>query len=566
MNIIASVKTWSRPAIAGVIGAILLVFYVGLALAFSGQIPSGTTISGVNVAGMSQDQARGALEKELGPQLATPRAIVVKDIEHDPLTIDPAVAKIAIDYDATLSGLTGFSLNPVHLWRHIVGGSAMDAQLTADKKSLDEQLTALAGQVERAGEDASITFEGSTPVVKASNNARKLDVSKSRAVLLQSWFFGKEPLTLPSVESPAHITTKEAQEFVDNTLTPLLAQPVSVDVKEKHIELNPEQLADLLVIEHKEHFLVNVNPEKLRSQVDTAHPDLLTHAKDAVISIKNADVSIAPSQEGEQIDADDFAHKLGHVVETKNRTITAKIDVSQPTLTTKAAEELGIKEVVSEISTPITSDSVRTENLIVGSQYVSNTLVKPGETFDLQTALGPLEESRGFRSSGVFVNGFSSKALGGGLSQLATNVFNVGYRAGLEDLAHTPHSVYYDRYPMGLESTIWYDKIFVKWKNTTPYGVMIQSFVSGGKLTTRLWSTKHFNVEVHQGQPYGYVKAETKENPAPDCSPSSYTKDGFSVDVGRTVTLQGKPVEDSRHTVHYDPIHAVTCPHKEPHE
>lgn len=191
MKIIASVKTWSRPAIAGVIGAILLVFYVGLALAFSGQIPSGTTISGVNVAGMSQDQARGALEKELGPQLATPRAIVVKDIEHDPLTIDPTVAKIAIDYDATLSDLTGFSLNPVHLWRHIVGGSAMDAQLTADKKSLDEQLTALAGQVERAGEDASITFEGSTPVVKASSNARKLDVSKSRAVLLQSWFFGK---------------------------------------------------------------------------------------------------------------------------------------------------------------------------------------------------------------------------------------------------------------------------------------------------------------------------------------------------------------------------------------
>ena len=39
-------------------------------------------------------------------------------------SIDPADAGLGIDYDATLSGLTGFSLNPADVFAHVSGGGA----------------------------------------------------------------------------------------------------------------------------------------------------------------------------------------------------------------------------------------------------------------------------------------------------------------------------------------------------------------------------------------------------------------------------------------------------------
>ncbi|QRV01877.1 VanW family protein [Arcanobacterium phocisimile] len=539
---------------------LVVLLYLGMAYSFSGYIPNNTKVSGVDVSGLTQEQAREALASELEPLLAQSRPVQLAQTEAEPVTFDPAGVELAIDYDATLERYTGFSLNPIRLWRDIFGGENGSAVVTANQENLTNSLTAIAEQTVLEPVNAEISLEQGQATVTESHDGIILDIDSAIDTVTQEWFSGSEVLTLPATVHKPEITTEAAQDFVDAMIEPLISQPLSLELKEELIELSGGQVAQILVIGHDAAtFSVGVDNDKLMGLVDAAKPGLLLPAKDATISIENSAVHIVDSQDGEGINIEEFTTRLVNVVNTSNRTITVPIDVVKPELSTADAQGLGVTEVVSEITTPLTSDPVRTTNLIVGSKYVTNTLVRPGETFDLQTALGPLEESRGFVSSGVLVDGFPSTALGGGLSQLATNIFNVGYRAGLEDVAHTPHSVYYDRYPRGLESTIWYDQIFVKWKNTTPYGVVVESFVHGSNVTTRLWSTKYFDVQVHQGQPYGIVKAQTEINPAADCEPSTYSKDGFSVDVGRTVTLNGEVVEDSQHTVHYDALPQVRC-------
>lgn len=543
----------------GGIFAIVVMLYVGLAYSLAGQIPGGTTISGVDVSGQTAKQARHTLETELHEALIQPREVTIAGIDHDQAFLDPQAMHLAVDYDKTLTGLTGFSLNPARIWRHLFGGENYFAYVRSDSQAVMDQLQALATAVNQEALDAHITIEQGQASLSQARDGVVLDEQGAQKVIAQSWLAGGDPLLLPSTSQEAHITSSVAQEFIDSVLTPLLSDDISVNVKDHLVQLTPVNIGDLIDITYSDSVEFTVDGDKLRALIDNLQPGLLALPSDARVEIENSAVKITPASDGETLNAQSFTADLRQVVSTKNRTITASIDVVNPQVSTADIEKLGITEIVSEISTPITSDQVRTTNLIVGSQYVANTLVRPGETFDLQTALGPLEESRGFVSSGVFVNGFASTALGGGLSQLATNVFNVGYRAGLEDVAHTPHTVYYDRYPKGLESTLWYDHIYVKWKNTTPYGVVLESFVDGQKLTTRLWSTKYFDVSIHQGQPYGVVPAETRTNPAADCEPSTYKKDGFSIEVGRTVSLHGEVVEDSRKVVHYSPTHAVTC-------
>ncbi|USR79135.1 VanW family protein [Arcanobacterium pinnipediorum] len=542
------------------LGVLFIVLYLGIAYSLSGYIPNNTKISGVDVSGLTQDQARDKLSSQLEPLLAQPRSVAIREIDSEAMSIDPAPLSLSIDYEATLGKYTGFSLNPVRLWRDIVGGNNDKAIVQVSQPALDQALTALAEQTAQAATDATISLTGTQVDIVESRTGLQLDTESAGDILLDQWLSGTDVIVLPSVKQAPQLTTEDAQNFARDLLTPLVDQPISLDVKEHHIEVSGPELADLLTVENRsDAFAIVVNNDKLNALIEANLPGVLPQARDASVTIENSAVHIQPSQDGEGVDLGEFTKRLTAVVETKNRTVVVPIQAVKAQLSTTDVESLGIKEVVSEISTPLTADQVRTTNLIVGSRYVTNTLVRPGETFDLQTALGPLEESRGFVSSGVLVDGFPSTALGGGLSQLATNVFNVGYRAGLEDVAHQPHSVYYDRYPRGLESTIWYDQIFVKWKNTIPYGVVVESFVSGSQLTTRLWSTKHFDVQIHQGQPYGFVKAGTEINPAPDCEPSSYSKDGFSVDVGRTVSLHGEVVEDSRHTVNYETLPQVQC-------
>lgn len=163
--------------------------------------------------------------------------------------------------------------------------------------------------------------------------------------------------------------------------------------------------------------------------------------------------------------------------------------------------------------------------------------------------------------SGVVSNGFNSEAMGGGLSQLSTNTFNIGYLAGLTDVEHKPHSKYFERYPMGREATLWDGTIDMQWKNNTPYGVVIDNWVADGQVHSQLWSTKYWDVETTTSAPFAYVQASTKNNPAADCVASNYTEPGFSVTVSRTVSRDGvvNEADSGSYTWTYQPVHAVTC-------
>ena len=77
----------------------------------------------------------------------------------------------------------------------------------------------------------------------------------------------------------------------------------------------------------------------------------------------------------------------------------------------------------------------------------------------------------------MILNGRLTPAVGGGISQFTTTLFNAAYYAGLEDVEHTPHSYYYSRYPAVIEATIFYPTLDMKFRNNTEYGVLIDTLV-----------------------------------------------------------------------------------------
>ncbi|MCF2705960.1 VanW family protein [Arcanobacterium haemolyticum] len=554
-------KRRRAPLIAGGVIGVLALAYVGAGFYFADRVPAGTEVAGVQVGGMNRTEAAQALHENLAPRLAEKVAVTVGSMEAH---VDPSSFSLGVDEGATVDSVVGFSLNPARLWAHVAGGENVSPVLTYDEGQLTNVVDNLADEVNTDPVDAAVTFDSTNVSVNATPAKAGITLNKESAVSTLSTHIldANQPIRLEATEVAPAITDEIAAQAVTEGQT-LISDKVSVNVGERLVELTPAQLASAASYSPDGATLkLSLAGQVLGDAVRAAVPDVLKPGTDARIEIVNHTTpTVVPSVDGVGIDDEDLAAKVATAGTSSNRTASIEPTTVPAAFTTADAEALGVKEVVSEITTPLTNDSVRTQNLLTGTSLITNTLVKPGETFSLSAALGDITYERGFTSSGVVTNGFNSEALGGGLSQLSTNTFNIGYLAGMVDVEHKPHSKYFSRYPMGREATLWSGQIDMKWKNNTPYGAVIDTWVEGGSVHTQLWSTKYWDVSVTVSDPYNYVQPTTKNNPAADCEPSGAGGPGFSVKVARSVSKDG--VEDKEasggYTWTYQPVNAVTC-------
>ncbi|WP_188042979.1 VanW family protein [Changpingibacter yushuensis] len=555
---------WVVLAAAVVLGGA----YVGAGYFFADRVPANTKVAGVSVGGMTKSQASAKLEAELTPKLSEAVTVTAgsDSTEH---SVDPSSFDLGIDEDATINSIVGFSLEPARIWAHVSGGSNVDPVLTYDADKLASTVDSLAQQVNTDATDATVSFavgDGSdaVPTVQSTQSVQgvALDTDAAAEKLSTVILTASQPIRLDVSATDPAIDDAAAATAVETANT-LISDKLSVTVGGKLVEITPAQLASAASFTATDGTLdLSLDGKALGDVVRSAASDVLKKGTDAVITIvDHTTPTISPSTDGVGIDDDDLATQALAAATSTNRSIELTTVEVPAEFTTEDAEAMGIKEVVSSIETPLTSDSVRTTNLLVGTKLITNTLVKPDETFSLLDALGEITEARGFTSSGVVANGFNSTALGGGLSQLSTNTFNIGYLAGLVDVEHKPHSKYFSRYPMGREATLWSGQIDMKWQNNTPYGVMIDTWVADGYVHSQLWSTKYWDVTTTTSDPYNQTSPTTEVNTASDCTPSAAGGNGFTVKVSRTVSHDGVVNEDvsGSYTWTYSPVNAVKC-------
>ena len=143
-------------------------------------------------------------------------------------------------------------------------------------------------------------------------------------------------------------------------------------------------------------------------------------------------------------------------------------------MTTEKLQALGIKEVIGEFTTGGFA-AASGENIRVVAEKVNGAIVQPGATFGLNEFTGTRGTEQGYVPAAIIQEGALSTAVGGGISQFATTLYNAAYFAGMGDVTHTPHSFYISRYPEGREATVFDGEIELAFSNDYPTGVLIQT-------------------------------------------------------------------------------------------
>jgi len=532
--------------------------YAGGAGMLSGSVADGTTVHGVDIGGLGAEEARTRLAGELDPVAAATFKVEAAGTARK---VDPAKAGLGLDVPATVEELTGYTLDPATLWTRLTGGGEAAPVLTVDRTKLDAAVDSLVPKLEKDPTEGSLKFRGTDPVVTAPVPGVDIDPAAAADTIADRWFGATEPVALPVGETAPDVPASAFEDAAVTQAEPLVADGITVTAGDLSAELSPAVLAAQASFEVADGKVsLALDNDGLAKALLKANPRMGSTAKDARIVLSGGRPTVVPSENGTGADTTDLAAKVLQASTDDKRTVTLERADTEPDLTTEEAKALGVNDVVVEFSTPYpTYDSVRTKNLVAGARKLNGTVVMPGETFSLQQALGPITTANGFYDSGVVVDGFSSSAVGGGLSQISTQMFNIGFLAGMDDVEHQPHSRWFDRYPAGREATLWEGQIDMKWRNNTDYAVMIQAWVGDGRVYSRLWGTKVWDVKTTTSEHYNLTNPTTVYNTADDCVAESGGDKGFTVTVTRSRSSAAKtlPAETLRWT--YRPWNKVVC-------
>jgi len=511
---------------------------------------------------MSQDDARAALNNSVVPLASKPFDV---QINFQNYKMDPVKAGLSLNVDDTVADLTGYEANPVELIDRLTGKYTATASIDVDQDKLTSQLAALAKKADAKVTEGDITFaEGKAKLVKPVDGV-SLKQDEAAKVLTSDWRIGAPAIELPSEIAKPEISEDTLQSFYDDKVKALLKDKVSLTSDKKKVDIPAAAIAAAASYTPKDGAPAITLDDKKLFKAATTNSEFSSTAKNARITLSGGKPTITKSTTGLALETKGLGAKVLAATETKERTAEVVLKTSEADFTTADAKKLGIKEEIVEFSTPYpTSDRVRTKNLHAGSDRINGTVIKPGENFSLLQALGPITVANGYFSSGVVESGFSTEAVGGGLSQVSTQLYNVGFLAGYDDVTHKPHSRWFERYPAGREATLWEGQVDMVWKNNTPYGVMIQAWVSGDRVHTRLWSTKYWKVSQKSSGKYNMTNPETRYNPADKCVSESGGQKGFSIDITRNrSTVDGsKTLPPDVKSWTYQPWHKVVCGEK----
>ena len=252
--------------------------------------------------------------------------------------------------------------------------------------------------------------------------------------------------------------------------------------------LSPEQVAPSLQTEIvKSRLVLRTDPLKLRAAFGQQLVPLETPPKDAGFAINGTAVSVVPAITGKLVDID----SVGRQIARGKHVVVGRVNEVQPARTTEWAQKLNITELVSSFTTHYTPGQPRVTNIHRAADTINGTIVPPGDTFSLNAALGQRTAAKGYvPAPQIGADLEDEDAIGGGVSQVSTTVFNATFFGCYQDVTHTVHSLYLSRYPMGREATLQYPSIDNQWKNDSASGVLIHAFYSSGSITVAYYGNK----------------------------------------------------------------------------
>jgi len=239
---------------------------------------------------------------------------------------------------------------------------------------------------------------------------------------------------------------------------------------------------------------------------------------------------------------EELADKIADVLsDTGTGTITATAEFRKGTVSVKEGDTLKpLTLLASGRSNFDNSPENREFNVRKAlNEYLNNTMIKPGGTYSFVGAIdAPVTLEKGWKEALGLFGGGSAMTPGGGICQTSTTLYRAALLAGLPIVYKRNHSLnvsYYEKYGVGLDSTIFPGVHDLEFRNDTEEWMLVQTYAEGNDAIVNIYGMDDGRNVTLDG-PYFVT---TRPRPA-ELRPLGYQEIGW---VRRTVFTDGR--EDS---------------------
>ncbi|WP_137991045.1 VanW family protein [Streptomyces vilmorinianum] len=543
--------------------------YVAGLVATGDDISEGTRVDGVDIGGLSRDEARAKLTSSAPASWTAPIPVLIGESTG---TVDPATAGLSVDVRQTVDRAADPARGPATVIGRLFSSDERDVEpvVSFDEAEARTAMAETARTYDRATVEGSVSFKAGQVVTVQARDGQKLDVDGAVDTLRANYpeRVAENPVALPTAVFRPKVGEAETARFLNEFGTPAMSGPVTLTVDGKSLRITPTTLGAHLTVkaDAKGRLVPTLDAQGLIRDPAVARPldAVATGPVEAKLGVEEDGrvVVLSDGRPGHVVSAKALGDAVLPLLPKKGeaaRTGPVATELIQPVLTRASVAEMGIKDRMSTFTVDFPTAPYRTINIGRAVELINGSVVKPGEVWSFNRTVGERTKANGFVDGTMILDGQYHSAPGGGVSAVATTVFNAIFFAGVKPVEYGAHSFYIERYPPGREATVAWGTLDLKFRNNSDASIYIQASSTDSSVTVSFLGTKKYDVvEAVEGPRTNLTEPAERTGTGPKCEPQP-PLEGFDITVDRVFRDDGAEVGRETFRTHYTPRDRVTC-------
>lgn len=506
---------------------------------------------------------------KLPPNVYQEVNIAIRDKVDDPIDIQtpqglfrvtPQEIGLSIDLPQTVKDI---NKNPFVFLRSAVFATEIKPKITLDEIAFKQTLASVVQENSKPPINATLTTQGGRVITTEALSGTRIDWEKTTQSLKQSWLYEGRRAEVVIAFIPPEVSNEVVNQVRSNLAELAVSAPITLEIGSREVTISPEVIGTALnFVPNNEKLESRFDEKVIIDEISRQIPNIQTQATDAKFDFIGNKIVIIPAQEGIKFEPGQLDAALSPVFRQKNnRTVNLDSAVIKPVVSTESLEALGIKEQLSSFRQGFDYLPYREINVGQAAKYMDGKILKPGEIFSMNETIKERTTKNGY-VKGIYIGegGRFDFGLGGGVSIITSATWNAAFYAGLEKIEQRAHSVHIARYPPGLEATVSWPRLDLKFRNNTNNNILIKALPERDGITISMYGTKIYDKVISKfGEPYAINnKIDRVISYDPNCLEQEAAP-GFKINVTREFWKNNTIVETENFLTSYKPSDNIIC-------
>jgi len=420
-----------------------------------GQIYKEVYIGDVNVGGLSKEAAIKLLNEKYNYtpsrwdnlKITISIGDIIKELTFNQLNIKYDV-KASVD-NAYKVGRTGNILNRAYgIFSFCSRSERLMPEFTIDKSVLDNAIQSIHEQIPYSVQQPSFAINGSKVTIYSGRDGNAVDKDK-------------------------------LYKEINNAISECASRNITLQIK---------------AVKHDKIVL------------DDFYNDISAKPQDAKYIRSGNKIDIVPEKYGYVVDKGQLRKAVDELNNQNDTYLSLNVQIIEPKIKTDDLNGKLLKDVLSmygtQFYTNTASSKNRATNIKISTAAINGYILNPGDEFSFNKVVGQRTTSKGYVVAHAYSNGQIVDAVGGGICQVSSTLYDAAVLADLQIVERHSHMFTVGYIPYGRDATVSYGSVDLRFKNNTNWPIQIVGTVSSNNRVT-------FTIKGTSEVPNKIVKIET---------------------------------------------------------